>query len=1137
MTAPEDALGGPDARPAGAQTQRSARFLAATHGSDSDPARPPLQRDECDASQALLDLPLVMTERYALAGEIARGGLGSVSLAHDRALDRGVALKQPIRTTQVNHARFVREIRFTARLQHPGIVPIYDAGRWLDGVPFYAMKLVRGRTLAEAVERAATLERRLALLPAFQALVDAMAYAHDQGVIHRDIKPQNVLVGDFGETVLIDWGVAKDLRTEPPRAPDEMDATLEAELTAAGAIVGTPAYMPPEQARGERLDERADVYALGATLYHLLAGGPPLRGGVGTTIDSLRREAPVQPLLERAPGVPTDLAAIVAKAMATAPRDRYPSARELAGDVLKFTTGQLIGARRYSRRELLLRWVRRRYRALVIAAVAAATLVVAVVGVLAERNEARAARAVAETRSDALTLAQARTALRDDPTEAIAWLASYPLSGADWRQVFSLAQSADSLGVARHVLVLSQRDCSGLAFTPDGRTLLVNALYGLELRSVASGARTRFMAGVERAAPLADSAALVVTDAHGELSRVSLHDGARRRLADVQGPVTALAVAPDDSFAAVGLADGRLAAVALAGGDVTELARHAGAVTAVHVEADGDHIISVAADGALRRTSRRAGEGVALAQGAAELRQLAVATDGRTVAFADTSGAVFAADLGAPPEDLAWSRARFRLPTAITGLAIAADGRHLAASDAEGQLRVHDLVGDRERTQPWPGLSVFGLRFAPHEPVLAVTGRDGSVHAWNLDTDTTATRFGDRTTYDAPVFAPDGREVVTCSMNGSARVWELHELRGRVMRGHRDQVGHALFLPDGRLVTDSFDHSVRVWDPDTGAAQVLTGHRELVYGLAYGADGLLATAGFDGARLWDLATGASIALQGHDGRVRAVAFLPGDGGLVTAGQDGDLRVWARDGRPIRTLRGHVGPVAWVAVAADASIVSTGADGTLRRWSLTDASGTILGEGLNIPNDPNFRPALLAGGRVATCHGSQALAVWRLTGGEPQVFPVDVPLYCTRLVASPDGRTLAIPAQREILVLDADTGRWRQLGSHDEEVQSLRFSPDGRLLASASHDRTARVWRWTDGAAAILRRGDTAVLGVDFAPDGRALAATGVDGTVWVGPIDEARFVPPEPAALRARLLARTTARLVPEGGVVSADDP
>jgi serine/threonine protein kinase len=212
------------------------------------------------------------------------------------------------------------------------------------------MKFISGKSsLRDVIAAAGTLDERLGLLPNVIALAEAMAYAHSLGIIHRDLKPANVLVGAFGETVVIDWGLAKDLN-----APDEWGAagagtsastSGAVPLTVIGAVMGTPSYMPPEQASGEPVDQRADVYAVGAMLYEVLAGVPPYHGG---TADVVNR--PPTPVEAVQPGAPPDLAAIVRKAMARRPEDRYPSAGELAKDLRHFQTGRAVSARRYSAR-------------------------------------------------------------------------------------------------------------------------------------------------------------------------------------------------------------------------------------------------------------------------------------------------------------------------------------------------------------------------------------------------------------------------------------------------------------------------------------------------------------------------------------------------------------------------------------------------------------------------------------------------------------------------------------------------------------------------------------------------------------------------------------------------------------------
>nr|MBA2544916.1 serine/threonine protein kinase [Deltaproteobacteria bacterium] len=370
------------------------------------------------------DLPVVDPSNYQIVKELARGGMGRILEARDLRLGRPVAIKEVLHGDDSARARFDREVRITARLQHPAIVHVTEAGQWPSGQPFFAMKLIRGKPLDQKISAAKDLGERLSLLTAVTAVTEALAYAHSQSVIHRDLKPANVLVGDFGETVVIDWGIAKDLKdTEEivsiaPRITE--GATIE------GSVIGTPSYMPPEQASGARVDERADVYALGALLYQLLAGVPPYVGR--TTAEVLSKvldEAP-PPLSTVVPDAPADLVAIVEKAMARVPAQRFPTANEMAVELKRFQQGQLVKSHDYTTRELLVRWIRRNRAAVAVGSIAFATLaVVAIVGmlkILSESGRADAEEVQVRAQADSGMISQARSTLLTDPTEAVAIL-------------------------------------------------------------------------------------------------------------------------------------------------------------------------------------------------------------------------------------------------------------------------------------------------------------------------------------------------------------------------------------------------------------------------------------------------------------------------------------------------------------------------------------------------------------------------------------------------------------------------------------------------------------------------------------------------------------------------------------------
>jgi serine/threonine-protein kinase len=361
--------------------------------------------------------PHIAGQRFRIVQPHAEGGLGIIYRAHDEELQREVALKeiQPrFATRPEERARFLREAEITGSLEHPGIVPVYSLGRYPDGRPYYAMRLIQGTNLKEAIEEfhqearegkeidpGSRLLALRKLLDRFRTVCEALAYVHSRGILHRDVKPQNIMIGRYGETLLVDWGLAKSTgRADTPAVVEEpsswpipsdgSDATVDwgqarsreegSDATSAGSIVGTPAYMSPEQAEGgsERVGPASDVYGLGATLYHLLTGRLAFEGSATEVLAKVRRGEFPKPRSVRR-DVPRALEAVCLKAMALRPADRYASAGDLADDVERWQADEPVTAWREPWLLRARRWARR-HRVLIIAALAAVLLTAVVLG-------------------------------------------------------------------------------------------------------------------------------------------------------------------------------------------------------------------------------------------------------------------------------------------------------------------------------------------------------------------------------------------------------------------------------------------------------------------------------------------------------------------------------------------------------------------------------------------------------------------------------------------------------------------------------------------------------------------------------------------------------------------------------------
>jgi tRNA A-37 threonylcarbamoyl transferase component Bud32 len=376
-------------------------------------------------------------QRFRVLRPHARGGLGAVFVALDGELNREVALKQLLDShadDPISRTRFLVEAEITGALEHPGIVPVYSLGSYRDGRPYYAMRLISGDNLKEAIDqfhadasqKSDPGRRSLELRKLLRRVLDVcntVEYAHSHGVLHRDIKPGNVIVGRHGETLVVDWGLAKHVGQAEPLY-DSTGRSLRSGLasgsteTLPGTVIGTPAYMSPEQAAGDldRIEPRSDVYSLGATLYNIITGKPPFAGGVREVLRKVQK-GEFQTPRQVDPSIDKALEAICCKAMATLPADRFTSCRALADDIERWMADEPVSAYREPWARALLRWLNRHRTGVTAAAAAVLSGLIGLTVLAAQQAHSNAEL----KRANGVTLAalgQARRA-RDATTAAL----------------------------------------------------------------------------------------------------------------------------------------------------------------------------------------------------------------------------------------------------------------------------------------------------------------------------------------------------------------------------------------------------------------------------------------------------------------------------------------------------------------------------------------------------------------------------------------------------------------------------------------------------------------------------------------------------------------------------------------------
>ena len=1074
---------------------------------------------------------------YELIKVLGEGGMGIVYDARQTSIDRNVALKMikgAAATNDKQKAKFLAEVVVTGDLDHPNIVPIYDVGANAQGNLFYSMKKVQGTPWLKVIAKKSLAEN----LDILMRTGDAIGFAHARGIVHRDLKPENIMLGEFGEVLVMDWGLAHPLK----------GFRKSRSITDAASMGGTPAYMAPEMATGPigKICPASDIYLLGAILYEILTGNPPhiAKNAMKCLMAAARNEI-----------APTDktgeLIDIAFKSMATEPKDRYQDVKGLQAAIRDYQSHSesiLLSTRaeddlneaqqtddyqHYSRalfgfQEAHELWSGNKR---------------AVAGI----SEAKLAYAGSAKRKGDFDLG---VSLLDEANPDHAILRRELIEAQNdrvARQKRLVVLKRAAMGLVAAVLVIVTGAAAWIR--TEQQKAVAEAARATKAEGLAVAEADRATKAEKQAVAEADRATKAQKEAL--VQKIKAEEAAEKeksaKLAAIKSQEEAVAA---QKTAEVAAEKEKLAKLAAIKSEALAESERKKAVAAKEKEEYESYISKIglaasqidknAFDAArevlktckpeLRnwewgRLMHLCSQSVRSFDAQSPLDALAITKDGKRFATGGWDGAA-----------RIWNRESGQVLQTLKhggeyvhAVAFSPDGRFLAtgSSDAAGFIQVWDTAtGQRVKVIQGHEDAVLSIAYSKDGSRLLSSSYDKTARLWDVAAGKEVRKFAGHTWWVwSAAFSADERRVVTAGQDGTAIVWDVgSDKRSPAFTGHRGPVFSAAFSPDGKqVVTAGYDRHVLAWSPDDvkpfdykslaeGSVvpptnyRAFDGHTDAVRSVGFSSDGslLLSSSQDNTVRVWDFETAQALkTFRGHGGRVQAVAFLPDGKRILSAAHDHTVREWSIAGyEEIRTLKGrvldgHADAVLAAAYSQDQSqVITASRDRTARTWNaITGEPGLTLAEGhAYLASTAVFFPG---GRRLLTAAVDNTTRIWDVgTGG--QLLRLDRTGRSAAATLSHHAKWIATGGDDKSAQLwDASNGqRLKKLEAHLAEVTAVAFSPDDRLLATGDTKGHVKLWNIEEGRVVAKLDGHSRrISAITFLSDGsRVLTASG-DKTV------------------------------------------